>query len=530
MSRTPLFRQVLRNFHLARFCHDKRVPTSVGMEMLAHKLSRRRFLAAGAAAAVAGCAEPDDRTGQSRTAIQMDPIDVGIVGGGLAGLVCADTLRGWGVAATVHEGSSRLGGRCWSLSNVFPGQVAERGGELIDNLHKVMIGYAKEFGLAKEDLEKQPGDEVFYFDGQFFPEAAVVDEYRDFVEAMHDDLSVIGAPTADSFSPADQVLDLMNLAEYLDSRGAGPIIRTALDVAYTIEYGLEIAEQGALNFLMFIHADKRSRFQPFGVFSDERYHLIGGNDGIVQGIAARLPGPIHLGRKLVKVKKLTDGRIELTFKVGNTTVVAQHDAVVLALPFSTLRDVDLHASLGIPAWKQFAIDNLGYGTNSKLMLGFDGRPWLAQGSNGVAYSDLPYLQNTWETNPTNANSSRAIITDYSGGNLGASLNPNNPQLHAENFLANFNTVYPGAAALATRLGNGDLRVHLEHWLSNPFSKGSYTCNPPGYFTTIADNEAKPVDNLYFAGEHTSSFYDYQGFMEGAATSGLRAADEIRRDF
>ena len=43
-------------------------------------------------------------------------------------------------------------------------------------------------------------------------------------------------------------------------------------------------------------------------------------------------------------------------------------------------------------------------------------------------------------------------------------------------------------------------------------KGNYTCNHPGYFTTIADNEAKPVGALYFAGEHTNSFYEFQGFM------------------
>jgi monoamine oxidase len=73
------------------------------------------------------------------------------------------------------------------------------------------------------------------------------------------------------------------------------------------------------------------------------------------------------------------------------------------------------------------------------------------------------------------------------------------------------------------------RVHLEHWPSNPFVKGSYTCNHPGYLTTIADNEAKPVGNLYFAGEHTSSFYEFQDFMEGAALSGIRVAREILQD-
>jgi monoamine oxidase len=202
--------------------------------------------------------------------------------------------------------------------------------------------------------------------------------------------------------------------------------------------------------------------------------------------------------------------------------------VVFAIPFSTLREVELDASLGLPDWKKFAIEELRYGTNAKMMVGFDRRPWLAQGSNGASYSDLAHHQTTWETNPTKATDLHAILTDYSGGNRGASLDSKNVQTEAESFLTDLNRVYPGALAAASRPA-GSFRVHLEHWSSNPFVKGSYTCNHPGYFTTIADNEAKPIGNLYFAGEHTSSFYEFQGFMEGAALSGIRVAREILQD-
>ena len=52
----------------------------------------------------------------------------------------------------------------------------------------------------------------------------------------------------------------------------------AIEEAYVAEYGREIDEQSCLNFLLFIHADRRSKFTPFGVFSDERYHIVEGND------------------------------------------------------------------------------------------------------------------------------------------------------------------------------------------------------------------------------------------------------------
>jgi monoamine oxidase len=202
--------------------------------------------------------------------------------------------------------------------------------------------------------------------------------------------------------------------------------------------------------------------------------------------------------------------------------------VVFAIPFSVLREVELDASLGLPAWKLFAIQNLGYGTNAKMMLGFNGPMWLGLGSNGQSFSDLPNHQNTWETNPIRATSAHAVLTDYSGGDRGARLDPRRVQTEAMRFLGDLDKVYPGGLAAATRDARGNFLVHLEHWASNPLTKGAYTCNQPGYFTTIADNEQKPVGNLFFAGEHTSSFYEFQGFMEGGAVSGLRAAAEVLR--
>ncbi|MGE4053208.1 MAG: FAD-dependent oxidoreductase, partial [Vicinamibacterales bacterium] len=111
-------------------------------------------------------------------------------------------------------------------------------------------------------------------------------------------------------------------------------------------------------------ADRRSRFMPFGVFSDERYHLVDGNDGIASGLAARLSRPVELGLKLTRVRRIPDGRIELVFKQGSQTVTRRHQFAVLTLPFSVLRGVELDAGLQLPAWKRTAINQLGYGTNA----------------------------------------------------------------------------------------------------------------------------------------------------------------------
>lgn len=527
MARTEIFRHFARTLRVALASADTGMPASEAIERTVEaekwnarlRLTRREFLAFGSASAVA--------VSQRRAFAAAGSLDVGIVGAGFAGLVCADRLARNGTAAAVYEAGNRLGGRCGSL-RVFPGQVAERGGEFIDNLHKTVLGYAQEFKLAREDVTKIPGHVSYFFDGQHIPEDIVVDEFRAFVPAMRADLRRLsGAPTADSHNLADVELDRTSLLEYLDTRGAGPVAKAAIIAAYIAEYGLAPEHQSCLNFLLFVHADRRSKFTPFGVFSDERWHIVHGNDLIVEGIYSRLPGRAEIVMRLLRIGRRSDGRIDLTFAQGNSTTTRVHEIVVLAIPFSVLRGVDVDPSLGLPVWKRQAIDRLGYGTNAKMMVRFNGRPWAAAGSDGTSYSDLANHQTTWETNPSAATANRAILTDYSGGDRGATLDPTQTQREAMRFLRDLDVIYPGANAAAARQG-GNVVAHLEHWPSNPLAQGSYTCYLPGQFTTIAGNEGKPVGNVFFAGEHANSFYEWQGFMEGAALSGIAAADAILR--
>jgi monoamine oxidase len=540
MPRTSLFRRLLSIDDAARLSGGGSAEDGIRRRDRAVEdlhISRRRLLGVGlegAALAALGAGALrgwlDGATGAPKPA--PGSIDVGIVGAGLAGLVCADALAAAGTTATVYEAAPRAGGRCWSLPGFFPGQVGERGGELIDTGHKTMIALAKRFGLALEDVNKEPGEVRYLFNGQIVSEAAVVGEYRVFVDAMRDDLRTLSNTIdATTHTPRDAALDRISLLAYLDGanasgRPAGPLARAAIIAAYEAEYGLAAAEQSCLGFLLFIHADRRSKYRPFGVFSDERYHVVDGNSRITDGLAAALPRPVELGRTLTRIARATDGRIVLTFDGAGGRRKVRHDQVVITLPFTVLRRIEITAGVGIPADQRLAIDTLGYGTNAKLVIGLTGRPWRAVGGNGASYSDLADHQTTWETNPINAAADRAVITDYASGPRGARLDPRRPGAEAVRFLAACDRVIPGTAAALRRTANGTPVADLAHWPSNPLSRGSYTCYRPGQFTTLAGLEGRSVGNLHFAGEHTDSFYSWQGFMEGACLSGLAAARAV----
>ncbi|MGH8066474.1 MAG: flavin monoamine oxidase family protein, partial [Candidatus Entotheonellia bacterium] len=409
MNRSKVFDDITRAMRLALCCEQAQISPQEGLERLAalaEKTSRRcpsrrefladtgKFVAASAIAAIASpAAHAFGRPAASHPSI-------GIVGAGLAGLACGDELKRNGINASIYDANTRPGGRCQSLRGFFPSQTAERGGEFIDNLHKTMLGYVQRFNLPIEDVNKRPGEVFYYFNEQLYAESVVVDEFRDFVAALHADLRALsGEVTADNHTDTDVMLDRTNLLEYLEGHNgaglaAGPVAKSAIIQAYKAEYGLEAEEQSCLNLLLFIHADKRSKFTPFGVFSDERYHVKDGNDQIVQGLANELANQIYLEMRLVKVHKTSAGSLELTFKRGASTLVRTHDAVVLAMPFTLLREVELHASLGLPPEKILAINQLGYGTNAKMMVGFSSRLWYGLGSNGASYSDLPNHQAT----------------------------------------------------------------------------------------------------------------------------------------
>jgi len=554
MSRSPLFSRLARARRIAHFADCLRISTPEALERVAEleaaraarRATRREFLgnlARGAAAAgLASLAGPFAGTANAKPpggGGGGNGPSIGIVGAGLAGMVCAKQLLAAGISATIYEAeANRAGGRCWSFPNFVPGLAAERGGEFIDNLHTTMLGFAKQLNLARADFGKVPGETAYFLNGQHFHESEIVDRYRDFVASIRTDLHFIsGDVTADNHTPDDVTIDNVSLEECLDGHfgahaPADPILKEAIRSAYEGEYGLEIFQQSCLNFILFIHADKRSKMAWFGVYSDERWYIVGGNDQIPQGIAADLPGQFEFGRRLTAARKLADGRIELTFQRG----VRVHDAVVFAIPFTVLRGVALHESLGLSDDKKFAIDNLGYGNNAKLAIGFAGRPWATvqdsapEGSNGTAYSNLPNVQVVFQSSPNQATDSKAILVDYSSGARGAGLNPNNAQNEAEQFLTDLDQVWPGAKASAMRDNKGKLtKVHLEHWPSNPNSRGSYTCYTLGQFTSIAGNEGKPEGNVYFCGEHANSFYVWQGFMEGACLSGIDAASQILAD-
>ncbi len=530
MARTPLFHSLLRTFRLLRRARAEGIPAD---ELLARErarkqergYTRRHFLQMSAASVIAvpvlnACGGDDNGNGGD------DPRVV-IVGAGIAGLHAAYRLKQAGVRSTVYDAATRVGGRMYTDRATFAapdGHHCELGGELIDTGHMTMRDLATELEIPLLDYDEDDdalASVVAYFGGQKLTEAQILEGFAPIAEQIDAALASLDDQD-DLFVYYDnhnggEALDALSLTAWLDQIGASGPFRQLLEVAYVIEYGLDAGETNVLNMMFLISTDTET-FEVFGD-SDERFHAATGSDSFTTKLADELDdGQLELGARLTAVKA-SGTTTTLTFQRDGSTFDVVADHVVLALPFTMLRQVDLTAS-GFSEQKLLAINELGYGANAKLMVGFNTRPWRSEhGSNGETFTDLPY-QSTWETSRLQGGTS-GIITNYTGGTPAIAAGNGTPAERATEFLDGFDTVFPGAKAAA----NG--KVARFHWPTSPLVLASYSAYKVGQYTTITGSEAERQGNVHFAGEHTN--LDAQGYMEGGALSGAIAADEILED-
>jgi len=530
MARTPLLQSIRQLARDAWASRRTGIPAAELRELRAAAVSRRRFLA-GAAVGAAALALP-----KVARAAGPQP-SIAIVGGGIAGVTCALYLRDKGLASTVYEASGRIGGRMFSNTSYFGGQVSEWCGELIDSAHKTVRNLASRFHLTVDDLlAAQPNgsDETYRFGGQYYSKAQADADFLDMADIVAADLAGAGYPTRfDSFTPVGRELDLMSIYDWIETRvpgGHASPLGQLLDVAYAIEYGADTRAQGSLNLLYLLgYQPNANSLAMFGV-SDERSHIRGGNQQLPEAIAAELgAGVVKTGHRLVRITQTANGRYQLTFERAGSTLEVTTDYAVLALPFAVLSKLD-YAGAGFSPRKQRAIQQLGRGHNGKLQLQFAQRGWLGTGpwpgkANGSSYSDTGY-QASWDVTRGQPGTA-GILVLYSGGSVTdamrtrspfATASDSNVVLDAQRGLSQLAPMYPNLA------WNGRATQSLPHL--SPFFEASYSYYKVGQYTDFGGYEFTREGGVLFCGEHTTQ--DFQGYMEGGASTGKQAALDLIR--
>jgi monoamine oxidase len=438
---------------------------------------------------------------------------VTVIGAGLAGLSAAYDLQRAGWTVTVVEARDRVGGRVYSLRNFSNGLVAEAGGEFIEESHTRMLAFAEHFCLQLGRVGSWQGQESDWasFDGKAGPMSDVDiwgTNLHDEVEKIWEALAELGEYVPDPSKPqlarGAEYLDSKSTADWLNSLDAHPLAKKDFIQHIRAEYTCEPERHSLLDL-----ARNVSMYYPTAE-RGTNYRVVGGNDLIPRALAETLPD-VRLNAPVISIRVLPD-EVAVTYQQADSYRTISSAFAILAIPLTTARCIEFNPPL--PSAHQKMINELSYGSVTKVLIEYRKRFWDKKNWNGRLVTDAPIVY-TWHAT-SHVQDEHGIITVYTGGDPGMKLALLSDEERIQVAVSEIEKIFPGSSDLIEQTAT-------VAWPNEPYTRGSYAALAPGEVTAHWRTLFEPAGRLFFAGEHASPI---QGFMEGAVESGQRAAAMI----
>ena len=430
-----------------------------------------------------------------------------VAGAGLAGLTAAVELDNNGARVTVLEARDRVGGRVWTVRDGFDeDQHAEAGGDLIESDHEAIHRLADQLGLSLSPILRGGFSFVRRGSGQH-PHKPVPS-----VRGLWSKIAKLCEPWVRAYRLSEQRWDgpiasrlaRQSVAEWLDHIHADQQTRALMQGLR----GFFLADPEDLSLLALVDQLASDTPGP-GQF----YRIVGGNDQLATCLASRLHEPVRLRTTALAVNQSRDKvRLAVNTPEGDQKQITA-DYLILAVPTTMLQRMTFRPP--VPLLQRQAIQELQYGQATKTLLQFERRFWQRRGHPRAYGTNLP-IGAIWDGNEEQ-HGRAGILTLLAGGSA---------SMETRNLVAKRGT--EGLVEALEWLGATRTEVlasRIVSWEDDPWAQGGYAFFNRGYDPELRMWLARPHGRIVFAGEHTS--LRWQGYMNGAVESGLRAAAEVQ---
>ena len=440
-------------------------------------LSRRTALSIGIAACLNSIA-------RKAPAQELSGKKVIVIGAGLAGLAAAQNLKSQGADVIVYEAGDYIGGRVrtdWSLGAPFEFGAGWIHGPSFENpIRQIAESQGlKTYRTSDESLQ------VFDLNGD--PQASVdnakIDEFYERLESIFD--RAWSHPAGTSLQQAIIETD----PEFLND----PLGLWMISAYTEFELGAGIADISARN-----------------AFEDEIYD---GEDVIILAGYDKILAPLASGLDIRLNSPVRD------VFYGDDQVIVDgetSDFVVCAVPLGVLKAEVITFEPALPMGLQSAIDEIGFGTVTKIAMKFDDAFWDLDTQYFGMMTQTTGRWNYWLNYRTFSNEN--ILLGLSFGTYAPVADAMSQSKMTQDALQVLRNVWGGEVT-------EPLEVITTHWSQEPYFRGAYSFPQTGGTISQFESFADPVaGRLFFAGEHT--IFSYHSTTHGALKSGVRAAEAI----
>lgn len=461
--------------------------------------SRRRMLKASLAAG-AGLA----LGGWSRARRPADAERVVVIGGGFAGLACADQLHAAGVDVIVLECRRSVGGRVLSITEWIPGAVLEGGAELIGANHPHWLRLAARFNLELVPLSEHEDLEFpIILQGRRLT--------KDQAEALYEGLDHIAARLNEQAaeidadepwtSPDAEQLDARSLDDWAASLDADDLARHAFLTEMSLDAGVPATRQSLLGVLAMVKGGGLADYWT----ASEAFRCKGGNQQLARALADGLGERVRTGFRAARVR-WRDGSVEVESDGGERVAGTR---LVLAAPPSVWKRIRFDPPLPADLTPQM-------GVAVKYLARVRSRFWLQARLAPEALSDTPAGM-TWEGTNRQPTAANPVLTVFSGADAAHVCRSWPAERRNNDYARHLEPLFPG-------FGAAFLESRFMDWPGNPDAGAGYAFPAPGEVTSLGPRLAAGLGSIRFAGEWASP--SFPGYMEGALESGVRVGRRI----